>query len=173
MDGPAASPATPHPQETRDLAYQLWAFVAGRDLRRVAELLASGDYGESGPITVPDRTLRDWRDRYQWAERAAQDVERIAPDLRHQAFAELVFAGLDGAKYIRQVIAGTTPPDKVRAQLAVAAVDRIGFSPVGKADPFAQLPNPSKPKPVEAGEIAGASPDVLARMEGEYRSSRT
>lgn len=165
----SASPApVPHDQQTRDLAYQLWAFAAGRQVSRVAALLASPEHNQP----VPERTLRDWVTRYRWAERAAEDVARIAPDLRYQAFSELLFAGLDGARYIRRVNAGEEHPDKVRAQLAIAAVDRIGFSPVGKGDPTAAITPPAETRAIAPADLTGLTPDQLAALEAEYRSSR-
>lgn len=162
-----------HDESVRNLAYELWAYVASRDLRKVQALLAAGEYGDIGPQIVPDRTLRDWRDRYQWAARVNDDIHKIAPDLRYQAFSELLFAGLDGARYIRRVNAGEETPDKVRAQLAIAAVDRIGFSPIGKGDPAGQITPPQDHKQLTAEDVSGLSPEELMRRESDYRSSRS
>lgn len=166
--GETATTAIAHPEETRELAYQLWAFIAGRNAARVAALLA-----QDHDTAVPERTVQYWANHYNWAQRASEDVARIAPDLRYQAFSELLFAGLDGARYIRRVNAGEEQPDKVRAQLAIAAVDRIGFSPVGKGDPTTAIAPPSDHKQVTAEDISGLSPDDLLRMEQNHRSRRS
>lgn len=133
--------STRYPDEVKELAYQLWAFMSSRNASEVSRQLHTEDYGA---IEVPRETVAYWVREYKWTERAERDVQAIAPNLRHQAFSELLFAGLDGAKYIRRVNAGQEPPDKVRAMLAVAAVDRIGFSPVGKGMPGVDQPAPSR-----------------------------
>jgi hypothetical protein len=157
-----------YPDETKELAYQLWAFAAARNASEVARLLADGEYGIDDP--PPIRTVTHWVTEHGWADRATRDVQSIAPDLRHQAFSELLFAGLDGARYIRRVNAGKEAPDKVRAMLAVAAVDRIGFSPVGKGMPAVEPPTTEQAITTES--LDGKSSDELMRLELEYRATR-
>lgn len=159
--------ATIPPVDPKDLAYQLWAYRCQGNCVRVAELLTA-----EHSITVPLRTIQDWVTRYGWAERRNADIARIAPDLRYQAFSELLLAGLDGARYIRRVNAGEEEPDKVRAQLAIAAVDRIGFSPVGKGDPVSAITPPAETRAIAPADLTGLTPDQLAALEAEYRSSR-
>jgi len=89
------------------LAYQLWAFGgAGREVKTVRAMLASGEYGDVGPADVPERTLQDWVTRYGWHDRARNDLRAIAPDLRETIAAELLAGAVDGARFIRRVNAG-------------------------------------------------------------------
>jgi len=90
----------------RELAYQLWAFIGGREVSRVRQLLASGEHGDIGPVDVPDRTLRDWVVTHGWHDRARNDLRAIAPDLRETIAAELLAGAVDGARFIRRVNAG-------------------------------------------------------------------
>lgn len=156
--------------QLKELAYQLWAFVAGRSTKEVVRTLASGEYGES--VDVHRNTVDYWAREYKWTDRAEREIQAIAPNLRHQAFSELLFAGLDGAKYIRRVASGLEDhPNiddivndeslnltdkhlridaklrahdaarKTRSTVSIAAVDRIGFSPIGKGAPGVDAPN--------------------------------
>ncbi len=160
-----------YPDEVKELAYQLWAFVCSRDCKKTYEALLSGDNGD--PVDVSYQAIAYWAREYGWADRATRDVQSIAPDLRHQAFSELLFAGLDGARYIRRVNAGKEQPDKVRAMLAVAAVDRIGFSPVGKGMPAIEAPTTTTTRRTYTKEeLAKMTPDELMRAELEYRSGK-
>ncbi len=84
---------------------------------------------------VPYRTVKYWADTSGWLDRAEQEAQAIAPSMRRQAFAELVFASVPAARYIRGVIDGSNPADKIRTAAALAALDRIGFSPIGNRNP--------------------------------------
>lgn len=93
------------PAECRDLAYQLWAFVCGRNAAKVAAMLA--DRGSS----VPERTVQYWASSGEWAKRASDDLGRIAPDIRQQTIAELIYGGLEAARGLRSVVVGDLPGD--------------------------------------------------------------
>lgn len=157
---------TRYTDEQKETAYQLWAFVTSRNASETARILSQPEW----QIDVPRETVAYWAREYNWAQRAADDVHKIAPDLRFQAFSELLFAGLDGAKYIRKVNAGEEPPDKYRITAAIAAVDRIGFSPVGKGVPTTDPPRLTEGLSVD--DLAGLSPDDLMRRESEHRAKR-
>jgi hypothetical protein len=157
-----------HPDESRDMAYQLWAFVAGRNATEVARLLASDAYGSH---TVPARTVQHWASTEGWAERARDDVHRIAPDIRYQTFSELMFGALDGARYIRQVSAGSIDADKLRLTASIAAVDRVGFSPVSKG--AVEIAPPQEQAEVHSiPSLTGLSPDELMRLEQQARDGK-
>lgn len=158
----ATSAVGHHTDETRELAYQLWAFIAARNNSKVAELLES-----EHAIIVPDRTIRDWVNRYNWAQRAAEDVQKIAPDIRFQAFSELLFAGLDGARYIRRVNSGEEVPNKTRLIAALGAVDRIGFSPIGSRNPVDGINAPAQQS--AAIDFSSMSPEELRAHEEQIR----
>lgn len=150
-----------YPEEVKELAYQLWAFVASRNASEVVRRLATEEHGGHD---VPYQTVAYWVREYGWADRAARDVDSIAPDLRHQVFSELLFAGLEGAKYIRKVIDGDEHPDKVRVAAAIGAVDRIGFSPVGNRNPSDGIGAPQS-KSLELPSFSAMTPDQLREYE--------
>lgn len=147
-----------YPEEVKELAYQVWAFAAGRDAKRTHASLTAGEHGD--PVEVSYQAIAYWAREYAWASRAERDMQSIAPDLRYQAFSELMFAGLDGARYIRQVNAGAIDPDKLRLTSSIAAVDRIGFSPVSKGVPSLDPPSDTTP----------ALPDFASMSEDELRA---
>jgi len=159
---------TRYSDETKEVAYQLWAFATSRNASEVARRLSDEEWGS---VQITKDTVAYWAREYGWAERATKDVQSIAPDLRHQAFSELLFAGLEGSKYIRQVITGTVPPDKTRVLASIAAVDRIGFSPIGKGMPAIDAPQTTTTRRTYTKEeLAKMTPDELMRAELEYRS---
>lgn len=193
------STGTRYSDETKEIAYQLWAFATARNASEVARQLKTEEWGH---LDVPRETVAYWAREYEWSKRADADVHSIAPNLRYQTFAELLFAGHDGARYIRRVVRGDedvpfigdlleddTLDEKSRSfridirlkshdaarkaklSAAIAAVDRIGFSPVGKSTPDAELPKP-KSDTQSIPDLAGKSPDELMRLEQEHRSRR-
>ena len=54
---------TRYGEDVKELAYQLWAFVAGRNASEVSRLLATAEYGS---ITVPRETVAYWAREYGW-----------------------------------------------------------------------------------------------------------
>lgn len=121
--------------DVRELGYQLWAYAAGRNASRVADMLAAEGHD------VPARTVRYWADAGSWAARASADLAAIAPDIRQQTVAELVYGGLEAARGLRAVVQGEEIADKVRVAAYLGMLDRGGFSPVGSNAP--ELPKVS------------------------------
>ena len=124
---------------TRDLAYQVWAFVAGRSLKGTqATLRLDHD------VDVPHRTLADWTTRYQWAARADADLLAIAPDIDKQTIGELILGKLEAARCLRRAVReGVTKeerPSRDEIMASIALLDRTGHSPLNRA------PAPSLPK---------------------------
>lgn len=137
-------------EDTRELAYQLWAFVHGRSARAVAAALAT-EHGAA----VPVRTVQHWASSGRWSERAAAELSAIAPDLHAGIVADLVLGAIDAARTLRRSVAegaGTDRPDKVQVQAALALLDRAGYSPLGRVAPAR----------IDAPAAALALPDVSA-----------
>lgn len=125
---------------TRDLAYQVWAFVAGRSLKGTHETLRLDH-----DVDVPHRTLSDWTTRYQWAARADADLLAIAPDIDKQTIGELILGKLEAARCLRRAVReGVTKedrPSRDEIMASIALLDRTGHSPLNRA-PSPQLPKP-------------------------------
>jgi len=129
-----------HSEETRQLAYQVWAFVAGRSLKATQTTLRLDH-----EVEVPYRTLVDWTTRYQWAERADADLLAIAPDIDKQTIGELILGKLEAARCLRRAVReGVTKeerPSRDEIMASIALLDRTGHSPLNRA-PSPQLPKP-------------------------------
>jgi hypothetical protein len=154
-----------HPDNVKEVAYQLWAFVCSRRPGKVSELLQSGQYGE--PVSVTDRTILSWSKDQAWSQRVQDDLRAIAPDLREQTITELIFGGLAGARYMRAVNEGwEAEPNRERLSSSIAAVDRVG-----KADHASTLAVQSAPSAAEVS-VAGKSVAELMQIEAESRRKR-
>lgn len=129
-----------HSEETRQLAYQVWAFVAGRSLKATQTTLRLDH-----EVEVPYRTLVDWTTRYQWAERADADLLAIAPDIDKQTIGELILGKLEAARCLRRAVREGVMkedrPSRDEIMASIALLDRTGHSPLNRA------PAPSLPKP--------------------------
>jgi hypothetical protein len=119
-----------HDEETRELAYQVWAFEAGRKPAQTRAVLL-----QSYETDVPLRTIHDWVKRYSWAERVDADLAAIAPDIRRQTIAEIILGSLEGARLLRRSVQDGVEreerPDKVQVTAALGLLDRGGFSHIG------------------------------------------
>jgi hypothetical protein len=93
-------PYTRHTDETRELAYQLWAFTHGGNCVRVAAALAK----MSPPIDVDVRAVQRWAESEQWAVRRADDWRQIAPDLSRQTIIESRYGLLETARMARDMV---------------------------------------------------------------------
>lgn len=180
----------------KELCYQMWAFIASRNGSQVFRLLQSGEYGELDQVPTI-QMINCWAREYGWADRSAQEIEAIAPDLRHQVFSELLFGGLAGAKYLRRVADGLEDnPNiidipksedagvnydrlmarvkshdaarKARIAASIAAVDRIGFSPIGRGTSGVAAPRGAGEQP----DFASMSIDELRDFEYAMRKRR-
>lgn len=107
-----------YPEETKERAYQLWAFLLGGNAEKVAAELAKLD----PPVIVDGRTVRDWATRYQWAVRRADDWRRIAPDLSLQTVVETRYGLLEAARMARGIVASDDPKIGSRDRLAAGAL---------------------------------------------------
>lgn len=152
-----------HSEETRSLAYQVWAFVAGRSLKATQTTLRLDH-----EVEVPYRTLVDWTTRYQWAARADADLLAIAPDIDKQTIGELILGKLEAARCLRRAVREGVMkedrPSRDEIMASIALLDRTGHSPLNRA------PAPSLPK-VErlpaSLDLAALSTDEVLAMQAE------
>lgn len=100
---PARDTGKRYDSETKERAYQLWAFRYGGNCERVAEAMA-----ELIPPTILDgRIVRYWAQHYKWAIRRYQDWQQIAPDLVRTLGIDLTFGLLETAAEMRRLVSST------------------------------------------------------------------
>lgn len=105
--------------ETRQLAYELWLLKADRNATRTQQMLAEqiraeveAAEEEFGPIDdenvkIPTvRQVQNWAKDGNWAERAADDIARIAPKLYKDANARLFALVSRAQEFDADVLAG-------------------------------------------------------------------
>lgn len=148
--------------ETKELAYELWAYVTGENARDVAVMLSREG------VTVPERTVRDWATRYGWAERVATELDTLAPAIRAKTARELVIGGLEAARTLRRSVRadleGGERPDKTAVAAAVALLDRAGFSPLGRtAAPDVAAPDTGQRSLPDVAALSLADVDARER----------
>lgn len=111
------------PDETRELAFELYMLQAGRYLPHVARLLY-----EDHDIQVPPRTLRYWRDVDQWDVKADERLTALAPNLRERTAVNLTVAALHASQSLLRITAGEERADRFVIMADVAALNAAGFS---------------------------------------------
>ena len=155
-------------QSEKDLAYQLWAFVCGRNAEKVSAAMKTGDWGAA--IDITSRTVRDWAVNGRWEERQREDMQRIAPDLRGGILTELLLAGKEAAEYARGVVRGTEVPEKTRATVSLAVLGMLGFTQQPK-DSSQAMQALASPKVSDAlPDLAKLSPEELNALEARYKT---
>jgi hypothetical protein len=118
--------------EARQLAYETWAFRAGRNSAETARILRA-ECDETHAIT--DRVIRSWVVQEDWGARANSDLESIAPNIYGGIVTDILYASQAGANFVRRVNEGD-PDTKVngrvdigRVTAAFGALAAAGFSP--------------------------------------------
>ena len=119
--------------ESRELAYELWAWTYGRVFATTAE--------QTG---VSLRTLHAWAKAGRWRERHEGERADLAPeDARYLVALGLGTDAMAARDYLGAVARGDAPPNKDRQAACVAILDRAGFAPIH----FSQLPAKRPPPP--------------------------
>ncbi|HXH56602.1 hypothetical protein [Iamia sp.] len=156
----------------RELAYQLWAFVADRKVHRVPQAARSPEWAElvNGQEFPPLDTLYDWVKRFGWNQRADRELHAIAPDLRLRTQQTVAMGTAEAAAYLRQVLGDEEVDPKIRTQAAVALLDRGGFSPVGTRGGLGEV---DAPRAILAaiGDLTGLDDTALAELELKQRET--
>lgn len=87
----------------KEIVYQMWAFQYAGNARKVSEALER----QTPPISVDERSIRQWAKDGQWAIRRADDWQRIAPDLMRQTAIETRYGLLETAITMRDIVTNT------------------------------------------------------------------
>lgn len=156
------------PEDVRELAFQVWCFVAGRSIKRTAEMLRT-EHGHD----VPARTLSDWTTRYDWAAEYDRRIASIAPDVRRQILGGILMGALQGVQLVQRALDpdqagelvalyGKALPGVLNAGLGL--VDRAGYSHLGRINPR-DIENPEERAMLE--QVAGMTPEELRRQDAE------
>lgn len=149
--------------ETRELAYQLWAYTCGRNATRVQRVLE-----QEHDAVVPVRTIQHWAASDRWGERVRDDLSAIAPDLHQTIVSELILGAVESARILRRSVGDASSderPDKTQVMAAFGLLDRAGYSPLGRVAPVLPV----------AGQSVAALPDLsllsiedVGRIEQEH-----
>lgn len=156
--------------DEKEIAFQVWAFLAGRNAARTAEILASppGEMEQFNrePVEIPARTIRDWVHRYHWHEKAEQRLKEAAPAIHNQVVQETIIASLQSIQHLRDIVEGKVEAsDKVRLDAAKSILDRAGHLPWTRNNDGSI---PTGPTRNYAESVAGkATDDLLAIIMGE------
>lgn len=119
-----------HPQEYREWAYQLWAFVCDQKATRVAERIANPEPDDPiEPREISARTIREWAKSEKWLERVEKDMKAIAPGIHQRVTTTIVAGSIEAADYLRQLINDETAEPKFRLDAAKTFLDRAGHLP--------------------------------------------
>ena len=173
-----------HPEEYKEWAYQLWAFVCGRTMDAVADRLAHPVEGDVWPAReIALQTLYRWsygnKSRLPWKKRLHEDLRQIAPDMHRSVMANLLFASDKFSQWVNDVANDRVPMETglqinaVRAKTDVAklAFDRAGFVAFqmnpGRTEPVAP-PSREEEAPLAAlgeGGLMDQWYKVLSRVE--------
>lgn len=149
------------PEEIRELGYQLWAYVHGRDASAVASALA-----REHDARVPVRTVQHWASAHGWGERATAELSSIAPALHEGIVADLILGAVESARLLRRSVSPDVPaderPDKNALVAALALLDRAGYSPLGRVAP-ATVSAPASARALL--DVSALSLDELDRLE--------
>ncbi len=120
--------------QTRDLAYQLWAFRHGRNAEKVAAGLQ-----DSCP-QLDGRTVRRWAVEEAWAERADREIRELAPAIHENNVASLIAGSPEAVQALREVARGDFPASAAgwaaaRVKAAEAILQRTGYPTAAKVAP--------------------------------------
>jgi hypothetical protein len=119
------------PDDTRELAYETWAWKLGRNMAATARELG-----------VSRQVVQVWAKDGGWRERYAEERRDYAPaSARAIVGGGLVDAAVYGSEYLSRIFTGDAAPDKVLVAAAIAAVDRVGFGPFSAADRLLEREN--------------------------------
>lgn len=158
-------------EETRRLAYAVWAIEAQRSPRKVAEIL----YRDHG-LAVSVRTIQDWVKRYEWPAQVSKDIAQMAGPLHQEQLAELFLLSIDARRFLRNLLQlGADRPKEVDAtygkslgalvNAAMGSLDRAGYSHLGRI--MARVHEIDNPVIAEA--IAGVDDLTMEQLQERDR----
>lgn len=131
---PSSHHGTRYDGETRELAYQLYAFKHGRNAEAVARELGA----EGGKCPgLEGRTVRRWAVDEGWAARSDREIRELAPAIHACNVTSLLAGAPEAILALREVARGEGDPLKMghRVKAAVAILDRTGYPATMTATP--------------------------------------
>lgn len=159
-----ASHFEPHPPEYREIAYEIYAFLADQNATKTANRINNPlphDEWAAPEREIPARTIRAWAKTGKWSERAAKAFREIAPGIHAQVDQSIVAATVEAASYLRDLINDPEEDTKFRLDAAKTILDRGGHMP------WVRPNDDSKPRgPVRdySESIAGKTTDDLLAL---------
>jgi hypothetical protein len=151
--------------DEKDVAYQIWAYLANRNATRTAEIMKAepgpGEDSDRPPYpNVSARTIRDWVTRLNWHERLERDIKTVAPGIHAHISQEILVASVHAIVLARDIVEGKVEAsDKVRLDAAKTILDRAGHMPWVRPSDNSR---PSGPVRDYSESAAGMTPDELA-----------
>lgn len=123
-------------KETKEYAYQLWAYICGRNAGAVARRLREENMlPREMPHVRVQETVAHWAKKYEWRLRIKSDFKVIAPDLHDMIAQEVILGARESVEYLRKVVGEPGKHDANRVRAALALMDRAGFTPIRHRDP--------------------------------------
>lgn len=123
-------------QSVKDAAYEVFSKRCNGDM--VCTLAALDQW--DGP-NIPEKTVYDWRSRYQWRQRLQEEKEAIAPYSWELWFGGLAVAALDSLKALHRIVQNPEASDRDRIaaagkimQTASQHIEEIGRRMSGEGD---------------------------------------
>lgn len=184
-------------ETTKEWAYQVWAFVAGRSPKGTHDYLARGD-AEHDPVEVPVRTITYWAKQHNWPQKQLADMRMVAPDVHASVLANIIAGSEEAGRYLRSLADGSALHDvedsflpnpqtgelEFSASLAKAKVERHKLRFLAAKDTLdraGHLPHrslkdgavPAAPQRDATAVIAGKSSDELAAELNDLLSLST
>ena len=152
--------------DEKELAFEVWLYLAGRNATRAAEILAQPpgpmEQFEREPVQIPARTIRDWVTRYNWAHKAEQRMKEAAPGIHARVVQETIIGSLQSIQHMREIVEGKVEAsDKVRLDAAKSILDRAGHLPWTRGSDGSV---PTGPTRNYAESVAGKSTEEIAKM---------
>lgn len=181
MNAPNTMPKPPrgghYPSSVRTVAFECWLLLSGGKWDDVKTRLASGtlidpETAEPVAVDVTIRTLQEWAANDDWAGRKRATLARIGPASLHSAYSEMLLASPEAAGYLRAVVRGEAEPDKGRIQSAIALLDRVGFSPVGRNDPARAAATEAATAATDLPDLRNLSSDELLQLQADLDTKR-
>ncbi len=123
---PVSHHGTRYEAETRELAYQLYAFKHGRNAEAVARELGVVDGKCPG---LEGRTVRRWAVERGWAACSDREIRELAPAIHASNVTSLIAGAPEAIQALREVARGEGDPLTMghRVKAAVAILDRTGY----------------------------------------------
>lgn len=107
-----------------EIAFEVWALLAGQSAPRTVEILA-----EHYDIHTSTNSIHVWKTRHGWKLKTRELLAAVAPDRMEAAALNLVGGVGEAAFYLVQAAAGQVEANRDRINAATAVLDRVGFLP--------------------------------------------